>query len=50
MAVNYSDMALGSYVAKVMTRVLAGRLSRFSDNRILAEGQGGFWLGRGCPD
>ena len=27
-------------VAKVMTRVLAGRLSKFSENHILTEGQG----------
>ena len=37
-------------MAKVMTRVLAGRLSMFSENHILTEGQGGFRSGRGCAD
>ena len=47
---NYRGIALGSCVAKVMTRVLAGRLSTFSDNHILTEGQGGFGPGRRCAD
>ena len=47
---NYTGIALGCCVAKVMTRVLAGRLSKFSDNRILTEGQGGFRPGRGFAD
>ena len=33
-----------------MIRVLAGRLSMFSANHILTEGQSGFRPGRGCAD
>ena len=33
-----------------MTRLLAGRLSKFSENRILTESQGGFRPWRGCAD
>ncbi len=47
---NYRRIALGSSVAKMITRVLAGRLSMFSENRILTEGQGGFKPGKGCAD
>ena len=39
---NYRGIALGSCVAKVMTWVLAGRFSKFSENHILTVGQGGF--------
>ena len=38
---NYKGIVLGSCVAKVITRVLAGRLSKFSENYNLTEGQGG---------
>ena len=47
---NYRGIALGSCVAKVVTRVLAGRLSKFSENHILTKGQGRFRPGRGCDD
>ena len=47
---NYRGITQGSCVAKVMTWVLAGRLSKFSDNYILTEGQGGFRPRRGCAD
>ena len=36
----YRGIALGSCVVKVMTWVLAGRLSKFSENHVLTEGQG----------
>ena len=47
---NYRGKALGICVAKVMTRLLAGRLSKFSENHILTKGQGGFRPGSGCAD
>ena len=40
---NYSRIALGSCVAK-------GRISKFSENHILTEGQGGFRPGKVCAD
>ena len=46
---NYRWIALGNCVAKVITRVLVGRLSKCSENLIL-QGQGGFRPGRGCAD
>ena len=45
-----AEVALGSCVAKVMKRMLAGRLSKFSENHILTDGQGRFRPGRGCAD
>ena len=36
MAGNYWGIALGNCVEKVMTGVLVGRLSKFSDNHIQA--------------
>ena len=41
---------LGRHVAKVMTRVLAGRLSWFSEKHNLPEYQAEFSPGRGCAD
>ena len=49
-ACNYRGVTLESCVVKVMRRVLAGRLSKFLDNHILIEGQGGFRPGRGWAD
>ena len=37
-------------MAKVITRVLAGRLNKFSENHFLIQGQGGFWPVKGCAD
>ena len=42
---NYRGITLESSVAKMMTRVLAGRLTKFSENHILTEVQGGFMPG-----
>ena len=39
---NYRGITLGCCVAKMMTRVLADRLNKFSENHIVTEGQGGF--------
>ena len=39
---NYRRIALGCSVAKVFMRVMARRLGRFAEDRILTEPQGGF--------
>ena len=41
---NYRGIAQGNCVDKVMTMVLAGRLSKFSENHILTEGQSREWI------
>ena len=38
---NYRGIALGSCVAKMMTKMLAGRFSKFSENHILT---GSGWI------
>ena len=43
---NYRGIALGS----LATRMLAGRLSKFSENHIVTECQGGFRPVKGCAD
>ena len=39
---NYRGITLGCSVVKVFIRVLARRLGRFAEDRILMEAQGGF--------
>lgn len=41
-ASNYRGIALGSCVAKVLTKPLSRRLSTFAEEEILTEAQGGF--------
>ena len=40
----------GELCGKSDDKGVADRLSKFSENHILIEGQGGFRLGRGCDD
>ena len=41
-------IALGYSVAKVFMRVMARRLGRFAEDRIMTEAQGGFGSHRMC--
>ena len=45
---NYRRIAFGCNVAKVFMRVMARRLGRFAENKILTEAQGGFRSHRRC--
>ena len=47
---NYRGVALGCSVAKVFMRVMARRLGRFAEDRILMEAQGEFRSHRSCSD
>ena len=47
---NYRGITLGCSVVKVFVRVLAKKLGRFPENRILTEAQGGFGSGWRCSD
>ena len=50
LASNYRGIALGSCVAKVLTRLLSKRLSAYAEEEILTEAQGGFRSERRCAD
>ena len=47
---NYREIALGSCVAKVFTRVPTRRLGEYAEERILTEALGGFRAKRNCSD
>ena len=47
---NYREIALGCNVAKVFMRVMARKLGRFAEGRILTEAQGVFRSHRRCSD
>ena len=47
---NYSGIALGCNIVKVFLRVIAWRLGRFAEDRILTEAQGRFSSHRRCSD
>ena len=46
---NYSGIALGCCVVKMFVGILARRLGRVAEDRILTEVQGG-WSGKRCSD
>ena len=47
---NYSGIALGCNIVKVFLRMVAWRLGRFAEDKILMEAQGGFSSHRRCSD
>ena len=47
---NYRGVALGCSVVKVFVRVLAKKLGRFAENRILTGAQGVFGSGWRCSE
>ena len=49
LASNYRGIALGSCVAKVLTRLLSKRLSAYAEEEILTEAQGGLGQKGGVP-